>query len=39
VRPQDKNISFESKYERGEHNDKRMYLLHAYVADLIRHYK
>jgi hypothetical protein len=39
VRPQDENISFESKYERGEHYDKRMYLLPANVADLIRLYK
>ncbi len=39
VRPQDENISFESKYERGDHYDTRIYLLPAYVADLIRLYK
>jgi hypothetical protein len=39
VRHQDENISFESKYERGDHYDTRMYLLPAYVADLIRLYK
>jgi hypothetical protein len=37
--PQDESISFESMYERGDLYDARMYLLPAYVADLIRFHK
>jgi hypothetical protein len=33
---QDENISFESKYESGDHYNTGMYLLPAYVADLTR---
>jgi hypothetical protein len=39
VRPQDEKISFEIIYERSDHYDILMYLLLAYVADLIRLYK